>query len=66
MLVIVNTIQMKALIKNNNLSMFRTIQAQNEANGMRTFDNQLKNLLKKRMITQKTAMEFAIDKANIM
>ena len=47
------------------MSMFRTIQAQNEANGMRTFDNQLKALLKKRMITQKTAMEFAIDKANI-
>ncbi len=64
--ILINNAQMKALIKNNNLSMFRTIQAQNEANGMRTFDNQLKNLLKKRMITQKTASEFAIDKANIL
>ena len=63
--IFINTIQMKALIKNNNLSMFRTIQAQNESTGMRTFDNQLRNLLRKRMITQKTAMEFAIDKANI-
>jgi Tfp pilus assembly pilus retraction ATPase PilT len=45
--------------------MFRTIQSQNESNGMRTFDTQLRNLLRKRMITQKTAMEFAIDKANI-
>ena len=63
--IFINTIQMKALIKNNNLSMFRTIQGQNESNGMRTFDNQLKTLMKKRMITQKTALEFAIDKANI-
>ncbi len=63
--IFINTIQMKALIKNDNLSMFRTIQSQNESNGMRTFDTQLRNLLRKRMITQKTAMEFAIDKANI-
>ena len=63
--IFINTIQMKALIKNNNLSMFRTIQAQNESTGMRTFDNQLRNLLRKRMIAQKTAMEFAIDKTNI-
>ena len=63
--ILINTQQMKALIKNNNMSMFRTIQSQNESIGMRTFDNQLKALLKKHVITQKTAMEFAMDKANI-
>lgn len=63
--ILINTLQMKTLIKNNNMSMFRTIQAQNEAHGMRTFDIQLTNLLKKHQITQKTALEFAIDKSNI-
>ncbi len=63
--VFINTIQMKTLIKNNSMSMLRTIQSQNEAAGMMTFDKQLKSLLWKHMITQKTALEFAIDKTNI-
>ena len=63
--ILINTVQMKNLIKNNNMSLFRTIQAQNEAAGMRNFDNQLKNLLRRHMISQKTALEFAIDKTNI-
>ena len=63
--ILINSPQMKALIKNNNMSMFRTIQNQSEAVGMRTFDNQLRNLLRKKLITQKNAMDFAIDKTNI-
>ncbi len=63
--IMINTLQMKGLIKNNNLSMFRTIQAKNEPAGMRTFDAQLVNMLRKHQITQKTAMEFAIDKNSI-
>lgn len=63
--IVVNTLQMKALIKNNNMSMFRSIQSQQESNGMRTFDAQLNNLLRKHSIAHKTAMEFAINKANI-
>ena len=63
--ILVNTAQMKALIKNNNMTMFRTIQGQNEATGMRTFDNQLRTLLVKGMIIKKTAVEFAIDKTNL-
>ncbi len=62
--ILINSPQMKNLIKNDNMSMFRTLQTQSEATGMRTFDNSLKNLLKKKLITPKTAMEFAIDKTN--
>ncbi len=64
--IFVNTIQMKALIKNNNMSMLRTIQAQNEAAGMQTLDNQLKKNLRKGKITKKIATEFAIDKTNML
>jgi twitching motility protein PilT len=64
--ILINNAQMKALIKNNNMSMFRTIQGNSESIGMRTFDNQLKNLLRRRVITQKTANEFAIDKNNVL
>lgn len=63
--ILINTPQMKALIKNDNMSMFRTIQSQNEAVGMRTFDNQLIGLLRRKQISQKTALEFAIDKSSI-
>ena len=64
--ILVNSPNMKTLIKNNNMSMFRTLQAQGEATGMRTFDNQLRGLMQKKQITQKTAMEFAIDKGKIL
>lgn len=63
--VMVNTAQMKALVRNNNMSMFRALQGQGEIAGMRTFDSQLTKLIRKRVISQKTAAEFAIDKSRI-
>jgi len=63
--VMVNTAQMKALVRNNNMSMFRALQGQGEIAGMRTFDSQLTKLIRRRVISQKTASEFAIDKSRI-
>lgn len=60
--ILINTPQMKSLIRNNNMSMFRALQAQGEIAGMKTFDSQLLALIRKRVIEQKTAAEFAIDK----
>ncbi len=60
--IMINTVQMKELIKKNNVSMFRTIQSQKEADGMRSFDKQLQTLVGKKIISMKTAIEFAIDK----
>lgn len=63
--IMVNTAQMKALVRNNNMSMFRALQGQGEIAGMKTFDSQLTHLVRKRVITQKTAAEYAIDKSRI-
>ena len=63
--ILINTPQMKALVRNNNMSMFRALQGQGEIAGMKTFDSQLVTLTRKRVITQKTAIEFAIDKSRI-
>lgn len=64
--VLINTPQMKALIRNNNMAMFRTLQNQGEIAGMKTFDSQLAGLVRKRVVTQKTASEYAIDKSRIV
>ncbi|MBU1107391.1 MAG: Flp pilus assembly complex ATPase component TadA [Candidatus Riflebacteria bacterium] len=63
--ILVNTPQMKALVRNNNMSMFRALQGQGDTVGMKTFDSQLAALARKRVITQKTAAEYAIDKSRI-
>lgn len=63
--ILINTPQMKALVRNNNMSMFRTLQGQGEIAGMKTFDSQLAVLARKRVISQKTAVEYAIDKSRI-
>jgi twitching motility protein PilT len=63
--ILINTPQMKALVRNNNMSMFRTLQGQGEIAGMKTFDSQLAALARKRVISQKTAVEYAIDKSRI-
>lgn len=63
--IMINTAQMKALVRNNNMSMFRALQGQGEIAGMKTFDSQLTKLVRKRVITQKTAAEYAIDKSRI-
>lgn len=60
--IMINTPQLKGLIKGKNMSMFRALQSQGEIAGMKTFDTQLTQLIRKRVINQKTAMEFAIDK----
>lgn len=63
--IMVNTAQMKALIKGNNLTMFRAIQEKGKASGMRTFDQQLIDMVSKRIISAKTAGEFATDKQKV-
>jgi Tfp pilus assembly pilus retraction ATPase PilT len=60
--IMVNTPQLKTLIKSSNMSMFRALQSQGDIAGMKTFDNQLTQLIRKRSINQRTAIEFAIDK----
>lgn len=64
--IMVNTPQLKTLIKSSNMSMFRALQSQGEIAGMKTFDNQLTQLIRKRTINQRTALEFAIDKNRFM
>ncbi len=64
--VMINTAQMKTLVRNNNMSMFRALQGQGEIAGMNTFDSQLTKLVRKRVITQKTAVEYAIDKSRLL
>ncbi|MBF0500071.1 MAG: Flp pilus assembly complex ATPase component TadA [Candidatus Riflebacteria bacterium] len=59
--IMVNTQQVKAMIKNDNLSMIKTIQEQDQASGMQTFDRHLQTLVKKNVITSKTAVEYAED-----
>ncbi len=58
----VNTLQIKNLIKTNNFTMFRTLQESNAAEGMRTFDNGLTDLVKERFLTKKECVQYAIDK----
>ncbi|MCK9456661.1 MAG: Flp pilus assembly complex ATPase component TadA [Candidatus Riflebacteria bacterium] len=60
--IMVNTPQLRSLIRNNNFTMFRTLQSQGEIAGMKTFDSQLAELLRTGYITKKAAAEFSIDK----
>ena len=61
--IMINTPQMKALVRNNNMSMFRALQGQGEIAGMKTFDSQLAHLVRKRIVSQKVGSDFAIDKS---
>jgi twitching motility protein PilT len=61
--IMVNTPQLKTLIKSSNMSMFRALQGQGEIAGMKTFDSQLTMLVRKNLISPKTAFELAIDKS---
>lgn len=63
--IMINTPQMKALVRNNNMSMFRTLQGQGEIAGMKTFDSQLVQLIRKRVVSQKVCAEYAIDKSRL-
>ena len=63
--IMINTPQMKALVRNNNMSMFRALQGQGEIAGMKTFDSQLAHLVRKRIISQRVGSEYAIDKSRI-
>lgn len=63
--IMINTPQMKALVRNNNMSMFRALQGQGEIAGMKTFDSQLAHLVRKRIVSQKVGSDFTIDKSRI-
>ncbi len=64
--IMINTPQLKTLIKSNNMSMFRALQSQGEIAGMKTFDSQLAAMMRKQRIDQKTAAEFSIDKNRLL
>lgn len=59
--VMVNTPQVKTLIKNDNLVMIKTLQEQDQASGMQTFDRHLLALVKKNVISAQTAIANADD-----
>ena len=63
--IVINTPQMKTLIKNDNMSMFRALQSQGNIVGMRTFDDQLTSLVRKRVISPRVGADFAIDKKRL-
>ena len=60
--VAINTPQLKNYIKTNNMSMFRSQQAQGSRLGMMCFDTQLTELVRQNIITKENARELAIDK----
>jgi len=59
--VLVNTQQVKTLIRNENLVMLRTIQEQDHASGMQTFDRHLAAMVQKTVISTQTAIAYADD-----
>lgn len=59
--ILVNTPQVKTLIRNENLVMLRTIQEQDHASGMQTFDRHLASMVQKNLITPQTAIAYADD-----
>ncbi len=59
--ILVNTHQVKALIKNENLVMLKTLQEQDHASGMQTFDRHLVSLVQKAVVNPATAVAFADD-----
>ncbi|HNV70329.1 MAG TPA: ATPase, T2SS/T4P/T4SS family [Candidatus Ozemobacteraceae bacterium] len=59
--ILVNTPQVKSLIRNENLVMLKTIQEQDSASSMQTFDRHLMNLVRKNVISAATAVALADD-----
>lgn len=59
--ILVNTGQVKTLIRNENLIMLRTIQEQDHQAGMQTFDQHLANLVRKNKVDRKVAVDLADD-----
>lgn len=59
--ILVNTGQVKTLIRNENLVMLRTLQEQDHQAGMQTFDQHLASLVRKNKVDRKVALEFADD-----
>ncbi len=59
--ILVNTGQVKTLIKNENLVMLKSIQEQDQASGMQTRDRHLLTLTQKNVISSATAVSLADD-----
>lgn len=59
--ILVNTPQVKTLIKNENLVMLKSIQEQDQASGMQTCDRHLLTLAQKNVISPATAVALADD-----
>jgi len=59
--VLINTPQVKTLIRNENLVMMKTLQEQDHASGMLTFDRHLATMVQKTVITSQTAIAYADD-----
>ncbi len=59
--ILVNTAQVKTLIKNENLVMLRSLQEQDQASGMQTCDRHLLTLAQKNVIAPGTAVSLADD-----
>lgn len=59
--ILVNTPQVKTLVRNENLVMLRTLQEQDHASGMQTFDRHLATMVQKNVVTPQTAIAYADD-----
>jgi twitching motility protein PilT len=59
--ILVNSGQVRLLIKNENLVMLKTLQEQDQAAGMQTFDQHLVTLVRKNIVAAGTAIEYAED-----
>lgn len=59
--ILVNTPQVRALIKNDNLVMIKTLQEQDQASGMQTSDRHLLALVKKNVVASQVAIAYADD-----
>ncbi|MBF0406265.1 MAG: Flp pilus assembly complex ATPase component TadA [Candidatus Riflebacteria bacterium] len=59
--ILVNTLQVKALIRNENFVMLKSIQEQDHSSGMQTFDRHILSLVKKKTISMETAISVAED-----
>ena len=57
--ILVNTNQVKTLIRNENLVMLKTLQEQDQASGMQTCDGHLLSLAQKGVISSETAVALA-------
>ncbi|MBF0545427.1 MAG: Flp pilus assembly complex ATPase component TadA [Candidatus Riflebacteria bacterium] len=64
--ILVNTTQVKSLIKNENFVMLKTLQEQDQASGMQTFDRHLLALVKKNTISNETAISLADDSQEML